>query len=89
MGTLSDSLRDLGFEPTGRESPVHEEGELWSNGHEIVCDESGTVIDGNHHVKENGSEDEYRYRNSDRVKLVGGHASNYDWGEDEKDRFRY
>lgn len=48
MGTLSDDLYEMGYTPTGRESPVHEDGEIWTNGHEIVCDETGTVIDGDH-----------------------------------------
>lgn len=90
MGTLSDDLRDMGFEPTGRESPIDDDGELWSNGYEIVCDETGTIIDGNHLT--NGHSDEsivYRYRNSENVKLCGGHVSSYDWGRDEEERFRY
>lgn len=84
MGVLSDDLRDMGFVPTGEESPVSDSGRLWTNGHEIVCDETGVVIDGNHHVKKNREEREtrngeivYRYRNSDRVKLIGGYTSNY------------
>lgn len=92
MGRLSDVLRDMEFSPTGRESPVSEDGELWTNGHETVCDETGIIIDGNHHAEENGDGEShvYRYRNSGRVKLPGGHVSSYEWGEDEeKGEFYY
>lgn len=44
MGTLSDDLKDLGYEPTERESPFDESGQLWTNSYELVCDETGFVI---------------------------------------------
>jgi len=95
MGRLSEDLRDMGFMPTGEESPVDESGTLWSKGHEIVCDETGVVIDGGHHVSEESDDQEtrcgqvvYRYRNSNRVKLVGGFTGSYNWGHDGS-RFRY
>lgn len=96
MGYLSDALRDMNFRPTGEQSPVDEEGILWSNNHEMVCDETGIVIDGNHHApKEQDNDAEtragervYRYQNSGKVKLCGGYTGSYDWGHD-GDRFNY
>lgn len=87
----------MGFRPTGEESPVAEEGELWSKGHELVCDKTGTVIDGNHHAKYDDEDDDrewhcgelvIRYRNSERVRMPGGYVGNYDWGKS-GDKFRY
>jgi len=90
MGYLSETLRDMGFRPTGEQSPVDENGTLWSNRHEIVCDETGTVIDGDHHGTEDDGSGEkvYRYRNSNNVKLIGGYTGSYSWGHD-GDRFNY
>lgn len=92
MGMLSDDLKDMGYEPTNRESPFDDAGKLWSKGYEVVCDETGIVIrkgSGNS-FQGNGSEEEvYRYRNSERVKLAGGHVSSYEWGRDEDERFIY
>jgi len=95
MAYLSDTLRDMGFVPTGEESPVDEDGLLWSKGTELVCDETATVIDGGHHGSDEPDDREkvcgqvvYRYNNSNRVKLVGGFTGNYDWGHD-GDQFRY
>lgn len=88
MGTLSDDLSEMGFVPTGEESPIDEDGELWTNGFEVVCDETGTVLDGFHHTNGETEETIYRYRNSNKVKLPGGYIGSYDWGHD-GDRFRY
>lgn len=78
MGRLSDDLREMGFVTTGRESPVDDDGTLWTNGKELVCDETGTVIDGDHHGNHEDSERTvHRYRNSGNVKLIGGYLSNY------------
>lgn len=96
MQDISDDLRDMGFRITEEESPVSENGMLWSNGVELVCDETSTVIDGNHHVSSDNDEDAervdgervYRYQNSGNVKLPGGYTGSYDWGE-EDDRFDY
>jgi hypothetical protein len=84
MNDLSEELRDMGFTPTGEESPIDESGMLWSNGCEIVCDETATVIDGNHYgsdeqddVETNCGQVVYRYENSNNVKLIGGFVSNY------------
>lgn len=99
MEDISDDLRDMGFVTTGEESPVCEEGTLWSDGSELVCDKTATVIDGNHHSSSEDDEEEdtterlngervYRYHNSENVKLPGGYTGSYDWGEDD-DRFGY
>lgn len=94
MGVLSGDLRDLGYSRTERESPFDDDGTLWTKGYELVCDETGIVIrtDGDDRPfrhKRNGDEPTYRYRNSDKVKLAGGHSSNYEWGSDDDDRFVY
>lgn len=44
MGTLSSDLKDLGYERTERESPFDDDGELWTNSYELVCDETGFVL---------------------------------------------
>jgi hypothetical protein len=44
MGTLSADLKNLGYEPTERDSPFHDDGELWTNSYEFVCDETGFII---------------------------------------------
>lgn len=88
MGHLSNTLREMGFVPTGEESPVSDDGRLWSKHGERVCDETGIVIDGNHHVDDDNEKSIYRYRSSNRVKMPGGYVGSYDWGHD-GDRFRY
>lgn len=96
MGDLSDDLRDMGYVPTGEESPVSDDGELWSNSHELICDDTGVVIDGNHHespknsdaIETNAGELIFRYSNSERVKLIGGYLGSYHWGYDD-DEFIY
>jgi hypothetical protein len=79
----------MGYEPTGEESPFDEEGTLWTKGYELVCDKTGAVIrnDGsdNFFRGERGREEEvYRYQNSEKVKLIGGYTSSYEWGTDEE-----
>lgn len=85
MTELHAGLRDEGFVPTDQESPVHEDGMLWTNGVELVCNKTSTVIDGNHHIDDDDEEEietrcgdrVYRYQNSENVKLIGGYVSNY------------
>lgn len=92
MPALSDDLSDLGYEPTGRESPFDEDGYLWTMGHELVCDETGIVISKDNRrdpQKDDDSRRVYRYRHSGRVKMPGGYVSSYDWGRDEDSRFKY
>lgn len=96
MGVLSQDLEKLGYEPTDKESPFDENGELWTKGYELVCDETGIVIDkdgvggSSFRGAHQSSNNVYRYHNSRKVKLAGGHVSSYDWGHDEeRDRFTY
>lgn len=80
MGRLSDSLKKMDFVRTGEDSPVHEDGKLWTQGHELVCDETAILIDGNHHGTDEEDEKEvYRYHNSGKVRLPGGYLGSYDW----------
>lgn len=93
MGTLSEDLRNMGYEPTDRESPFDESGSLWTKGYELVCDETGIVIsndDGGSSFRgeRQTTEEVYRYQNSDNVKLPGGYIGSYDWGHD-GERFKY
>lgn len=96
MGTLSRDLADLGYEPTDKESPFDDNGKLWTKGYELVCDETGTVIRKESEQPFRGGRgrasqrETYRYRNSDKVKLIGGYVSNYEWGrDDDSGRFTY
>lgn len=79
MSALSDDLRKLGYEPTDRESPFDEDGRLWSNGSELVCDETAIVVDGDHRGGdgERDQRDRFRYPNSRRVRMIGGFFSVY------------
>ncbi len=56
MAKISSDLKDLGYERTERESPFHDDGELWTNSYELVCDKTGFVIrkDEKKWVKVNG-----------------------------------
>jgi hypothetical protein len=88
MGVLSSDLKDLGYEPTDRESPFDDDGELWTNSFELVCDETGIVLrkGSERDRRTNGHSSDsmdtvYTYRNTDNAKLVGGHVSSYNWGE--------
>lgn len=89
MGTLSNELRDLGYERTERESPFDDDGELWTNSFELVCDETGSVIrkdssdKGGHLTESDDGETVYRYRNTENVKLYGGYVSSYNWGNED------
>lgn len=92
MGTLADALDDLGYEPTGKQSPFDENGTLWSNSYELVCDETALVIrkgEDDYTIEKNGDgEHVFRYRNTKNVKLYGGYTSSYEWGESD-DGFHY
>lgn len=94
MGTLSDDLRRLGYSRTEKESPFDDDGTLWSNGIELVCDETAMIIDmespevGGAGGDDSGDRDYFRYPNSERIRMIGGYFSSYNWGYDE-DRFYY
>lgn len=91
MGVLSDDLREMGYDPTDRESPFDDNGKLWTKGYEAVCDETGIVIrdEGDSSFQgERDNKETHRYRNSEKVKLLGGYVSSYDWGRN-GDGFNY
>jgi hypothetical protein len=81
MGVLSRDLKDLGYSRTEKESPFDDDGTLWTKGFELVCDETGIVIrkDGSSFRRRKSTSEQkvYRYQNSEKVKLAGGHVSNY------------
>lgn len=81
MGELSDNLKELGYEPTGDESPFDDDGELWTNGTEMVCDETAIVIDSDSPEVSGGDSarerDYFRYEKSNKVKMVGGFIGPY------------
>lgn len=88
MEEIAAGLTDEGFIPTDRESPVHEEGVLWTNGDEMVCNRTSVVIDGDHNPYDPSSDDDretrcgevvYRYENSENVKLPGGYTGSYEF----------
>jgi hypothetical protein len=82
----------LGYDRTEQESPFDDAGTLWTKGFEAVCDETGMVIrdsDESFSFDDNTDDEKvYRYRNSGRVKLIGGYTGSYSWGESKKG-FRY
>lgn len=76
MGSLSRDLKNLGYERTEKESPFHDDGTLWTNGVELVCDETAIIID-EQSPEVNGGDDAgdrdyFRYPNSDNVRMNGG-----------------
>jgi hypothetical protein len=97
MSSLAQDLADYGFRRTDRESPFHDDGVLWRNSHELVCDETGVVVNGGkrHVIKQiersiaELSRDAPEYDNSGRVIMPGGHVSSYDWGYSDSDEFIY
>lgn len=91
MGNLSDCLRDQGFRPTGRESPYGDNGELWENSHELICDETGIVVNDsppNRDVAEL-SQNYPEYWHSKKTVLPGGYITAYEWGSDDEGNFYY
>jgi len=94
MGELANSLKREGFERTERESPFHDDGTLWANSHELVCDETGIVVSSDDELKnEEKSIAELaagrpRYSNSRKPILPGGFSAAYHWGSD-GDEFVY
>ena len=93
MGTLSSDLERLGYERTEKASPFDEKGTLWSNGFELVCDETAIIIDADSPEigggdQETRERDYFRYPNSNKVRMIGGFFGSYDWGYDD-DKFSY
>lgn len=85
-------LKELGYERTEKASPFHDDGQLWTDGVELVCDETAIVIDDSMRISggddDTGNRDYFRYPNSEIVRMPGGFFGSYDWGYDE-DSFRY
>lgn len=82
MGTLSTDLQQLGYEPTDRDSPFDEDGQLWTNSFELVCDQTGRVIRKDSSRNRSSSttitdETAHTYRHSETVKLYGGYVRPY------------
>lgn len=74
VGRLSSDLENLGYSPTDEESPFDEDGYLWSDGKELVCDQTAIVIGGERATYSHStSEKEYfKYPNSKKVRMPGG-----------------
>jgi len=94
MGELSKDLYNDGFERTERESPFDDDGILWRNSYELVCDETGIVIRTGDTINvedriESMWEGTPRYSNSNLPILPGGMQQSYDWGSDEESGFVY
>lgn len=82
MGTLASDLKEMGYTRTEKESPFVEGARLWSNGVELVCEESAMVIDTQSSSGGGGDDDAherdyFRYPNSERVRMIGGFMSQY------------
>lgn len=91
MQALARELRSLGYERTERESPFDEDGTLWTNSYELVCDQTAEVIrkdEQSTQITEDDSFERHEYYNSGNVRMMGGYSSSYDWGDD-GDEFLY
>lgn len=102
MHTLARELRAHGYERTERESPFHDDGQLWTNSYELVCDRTAAVIRKDEPMSritgENENEtgrddswptgDRHSYQSTKVVKMAGGYTGSYDWGPTE-DGFEY
>jgi len=79
MGRLSDDLKEMGYEPTDKDSPFDERGRLWTNGVELVCDETAIVIDGEYRDggDDAGDREYFRYPNAGKMRMIGGLMYNY------------
>lgn len=72
MGKLEHDLKELGYEPTDRDSPFDDNGKLWTNSYELVCDETGFIIrkDERRWTKESGElkvRDKFKYDDIETV----------------------
>jgi len=96
MRPLEKELRSLGYERTERESPFHEEGMLWTNSFELVCDKTAAVIRKEEPTSTEEKRDDswpdgdrHSYQSSDTTKMAGGYIGSYEWGHNEDGRFEY
>ena len=103
MQTLASELYSNGYERTERESPFDEDAQLWTNSYELICASTGTVIrkDNSKETENNIKNTNTDYKNpysferdeyylSGETRMMGGYASSYEWGYDEKtSKFTY
>jgi hypothetical protein len=88
MTPLARDLRSLGYDLTERDSPFHDDGRLWTNSYELICDKTGHVIrkaEQGESVDQDtdpASFERHEYYTSSRCRMMGGYASAYDWGYD-------
>ena len=92
MSSLAKELRHSGYERTERESPFHDEGTLWTNSYELVCDKTAAVIrkSGDSSKETESTEEDFErheYYHSHKVRMMGGYLSSYDWSDE--DSFTY
>jgi hypothetical protein len=96
MRPLEKELKSLGYERTEQESPFDEDGELWTNSFEFVCDKT-LIVYRKGETKSTKKQDtdswpkgdRHSYQNSDTTKMVGGYIRPYEWGHNEDGRFEY
>lgn len=87
MGKLATVLYNSGYEKTERDSPFHDNGTLWKNSHEVICDMTGIVIrNTDEHTQDSNkktskTDKRPRYDNSNKVILPGGMQNVYEWGD--------
>jgi hypothetical protein len=84
MRPLAKEFRSLGYERTEKESPFDEDGTLWTNSYELVCDKTGLVIRKDVSKNSNKNYDtswpqkeRHEYQNSERTKMAGGYIRPY------------
>lgn len=91
MRELARELRASGYERTERESPFDEDGILWTNSHELVCDVTAGVI--RKDAAGEGVDDavatigdeaftRHEYYGSHKTRMMGGYLSAYEWHAD-------
>jgi hypothetical protein len=87
MHALARELRELGYERTERESPFHDDGTLWTNSYELICDKTCSVIRKDNSNQQSVSKqpdwredfERHEYYGSEKTRMMGGYVSAYDW----------
>lgn len=76
----------MGYERTERESPFAENGTLWTNSFELVCDKTAMIIrkDGSQDTISDDTDDwpdgdRHTYEHSNNTKAAGGYLGTYQW----------
>jgi hypothetical protein len=75
-----DNLRSNGYDPTDTECSFCEEGELWVNSFELVCDNCGGVVrkgESEYSDFRNSRDNLPTYNGSGKVVLPGAHCSTH------------